>query len=488
MQNQITAPFTAAQVDLLNQYQVGINSVIAGHPFTCANRSDGVTYPEGKTDDSKATHGQEGGDRGILIATESGWVCPHCGHTQDWAHETMAVPSPVDTEDLLASAVKTGGIDPKQFLLDRTEKVIAEFFALHQSRRLCFNNSQTEEENDKTSRIWDVVPVMLASLRRRRMHLMGVNIAPDKTFVSIDPSWHDIKTCKPKDGVNVHVLWQDQPYLFSGSTNAVGGVSNAGHEGYGCNAWIDVRSFYEGSVLSVGGGATHWREIAAIPLAAALLPTQALPESLVNRAQHWWCPDVCPITGRPFSCWVEHYKTGKPVPTYGSQFDSYTIPVRDKDGCYCCDHYDHDEGAWEADADHDVGIQIIDDQREHHEFGTVEALEAQLAQAKMLIEKQQAEIKNAAIQTQMERQQDVMRVALEALEGCYGHTTRDGVKRTRAIQQLRGEVLPDNVVEMGEVPAGIKALLSNKPAIGPCGQCKSSADPCYCGNVNTGGN
>ena len=38
----------------------------------------------------------------------------------------------------------------------------------------------------------------------------------------------------------------------------------------------------------------------------------------------------------------------------------------------------------------------------------------------------------------------------------------------------------------GEVPAGIKELLSEKPITGPCGQCKSSADPCYCGNVNTG--
>lgn len=42
--------------------------------------------------------------------------------------------------------------------------------------------------------------------------------------------------------------------------------------------------------------------------------------------------------------------------------------------------------------------------------------------------------------------------------------------------------------QIGEVPAKLKALLSAPPKIttGPCGQCKSSADPCYCGNVNTG--
>ncbi|KWU19048.1 hypothetical protein [Burkholderia cenocepacia] len=46
------------------------------HPFTCANRHDGQ-------------HGREGGDLGVLIATEDGWVCPHCAYTQNWAHPQM---------------------------------------------------------------------------------------------------------------------------------------------------------------------------------------------------------------------------------------------------------------------------------------------------------------------------------------------------------------------------------------------------------------
>lgn len=75
-----------------------------------------------------------------------------------------------------------------------------------------------------------------------------------------------------------------------------------------------------------------------------------------------WCPDVCPITGLPFFMWIEHHETGQRVPTYGGPYDSYTIPVRDKDGSYCRERYDHDNGWWVTDEVEDVGVQIVSDQ------------------------------------------------------------------------------------------------------------------------------
>lgn len=75
-----------------------------------------------------------------------------------------------------------------------------------------------------------------------------------------------------------------------------------------------------------------------------------------------WCPDVCPITGLPFFMWIEHHETGQKVPTYGGPYDSYTIPVRDKDGSYCRERYDHDLGGWLTDEVDDVGVQIVSDQ------------------------------------------------------------------------------------------------------------------------------
>lgn len=61
----IEAPWTAEQVDNLNRFQ----RCGQFHPFTCTGHAGG-------------------GDR-TLVATRSGWICPHCDYKQNWAHEFM---------------------------------------------------------------------------------------------------------------------------------------------------------------------------------------------------------------------------------------------------------------------------------------------------------------------------------------------------------------------------------------------------------------
>ncbi len=52
------------------------------HPFTCTNRGDG-------------NHRDILGDKGALVPTVRGWICPFCDYTQGWAHGfMMARPSP----------------------------------------------------------------------------------------------------------------------------------------------------------------------------------------------------------------------------------------------------------------------------------------------------------------------------------------------------------------------------------------------------------
>ena len=79
-----------------------------------------------------------------------------------------------------------------------------------------------------------------------------------------------------------------------------------------------------------------------------------------------WCPEVCPITFRPFFMWIEHPDLGW-VPTYGGPFDSYTIPspclpesgeVKRCDVEYTTFRYDHDAGWW-IDEEEDPGIRVI---------------------------------------------------------------------------------------------------------------------------------
>ena len=99
----------------------------------------------------------------------------------------------------------------------------------------------------------------------------------------------------------------------------------------------------------------HWGGFTARRIVDAL-EAPAAPESAP------WCPDVCPITGRPFFMWITYHETGVKVPTYGGPFDSYTLPVKGSDGSFECERYDHDRGGWLTDEIQDVGLKLVDDQ------------------------------------------------------------------------------------------------------------------------------
>jgi hypothetical protein len=83
------------------------------------------------------------------------------------------------------------------------------------------------------------------------------------------------------------------------------------------------------------------------------------PEVIATDKNQGWCPDVCPLTGAPFFMWIEHYKTGQMVPTYGGPLDSYTIPVKHSDGSYYRERYDHDLGGWLIDESEDIGLVVV---------------------------------------------------------------------------------------------------------------------------------
>ncbi|KWZ53340.1 hypothetical protein WK57_30595 [Burkholderia ubonensis] len=68
-------------------------------------------------------------------------------------------------------------------------------------------------------------------------------------------------------------------------------------------------------------------------------------EGATDAKKDRWCPDECPVTGKPFFMWIAHPELGY-VPTYGGPFDSYTIASPDDDGYFRAERYDHDEGSW----------------------------------------------------------------------------------------------------------------------------------------------
>ncbi len=258
----ITAPFSAQQIDSLNHYQVGVN-IFCGHPFTCPRRSE-------------SHHGAEGWDTGLLVATDTGWVCPHCGYTQDWAVENMVKPSIVPSEETW----RDFGVSIQHvnlLLLEYTEKAIAQYLALYQSHQPAKADG-AEDKNEKTARVCRVVPFMLSSLRRKRLQLMGVTVglAPHPAITVVDESWIELEKHTPQLGVEVQVLWQ-APVPTVADVPSGGITSNPLHDGYGCNAWIDTRKIAGASFLSGGGFATHWR------------PAQALRHSVWNLTRKIQC-------------------------------------------------------------------------------------------------------------------------------------------------------------------------------------------------------
>ena len=74
----LEAPWTAEQVDALNDYQRNGHF----HPFTCGG--------DRNNDEHRAAYLSRGDrDHGLLIATQAGWRCPACDYQQSWAHAFM---------------------------------------------------------------------------------------------------------------------------------------------------------------------------------------------------------------------------------------------------------------------------------------------------------------------------------------------------------------------------------------------------------------
>jgi len=130
-----------------------------------------------------------------------------------------------------------------------------------------------------------------------------------------------------------------------------------------------------------------------------------------------WCPDVCPITKRPFFMWIEHPEKGY-VPTYGGPYDSYTLAEYDsEDDSFRCERYDHDAGYWLND-ECGIDLRLIDNQREDNEYGTVADLEKRLEAA----DKRIAELDRAVDEElrNRDRYQDMADKLAESISEYFG--------------------------------------------------------------------
>lgn len=90
--NQIRAPWTPEQVEALNRWQA--SDFV--HPYTCGHCRD--ADPDFPLRDEHR-----------LTATQSGWVCPTCHYTQDWALAMMLEVEHFDFRAQLMKAMEVAG-------------------------------------------------------------------------------------------------------------------------------------------------------------------------------------------------------------------------------------------------------------------------------------------------------------------------------------------------------------------------------------------
>lgn len=236
----VSAPFTAEQVQILNERQCHVEGPFAAmfHPFTCRHRSE-------------IEHDEAGGDHGLLIATPAGWTCPYCADTQDYAYPAMVAPA--KEFPFMAEAAQTERLteDEVQQLVRRIDKCVAEFLQVR--RRAVLPGNVAPEERQRAKTIRDALGTMLQCLHQRRLAAMGVELRPGHV-AKISPIWHPRRE---------HEAPVDAPVLALMHTED---IRNPSHPGFGADYWIvadrrasDTTFFW--SELCQTGTVTHWREM-----------------------------------------------------------------------------------------------------------------------------------------------------------------------------------------------------------------------------------
>jgi hypothetical protein len=245
---RIGPEFMYEQIQHLNEQQcrVGATRDAAGiapaaHPVICANRLDGG-------------HGEQGGALGLLVATPDGWVCPHCGYTQELIFAT-SLPATLPDADSSQEAIAA--------LRERVVRYVAEYQALILDRKKAID--QDAAENARTDRVWKVAGIMRAALMRRDLKFSDIEVrfsqearVPGPAPVP-GPSWTtycvaDPSTWPPEGETAEMLLYEPTKYLR--------------HAGFGSGGEYFIRKnrrkgrFIMASLWE-GGDLVAWRELPA---------------------------------------------------------------------------------------------------------------------------------------------------------------------------------------------------------------------------------
>lgn len=235
----------AAQIQAMNEAQT--HTHVLGpfghqHPMTCRHRNT-------------KTHGDAGGDLGLLIATPEGLFCPYCGYTQevDWDADALSdVSSPAHLSQSFVDIELEKGA-----LVGKIDRYIAEYTALQKNHT--YTLSDSSERIEHVGKVWHATAIMIMCLERRKLALQGIETRPGR-LQGINSTWIDAEERYPEPNQLIEVLWYKESFGLIPKPDKIWCeklTTKPQADTYGIDGLVLGRMIH-------GGKATHWRPVVAI--------------------------------------------------------------------------------------------------------------------------------------------------------------------------------------------------------------------------------
>ena len=171
------APFSAEQIQPINEYQLGLSLSAGVGPLVCPHRD---TTP----------HGDVGGRKGVLLASEAGLHCLYCGHTQNWVYSLMLRKNTLDFAD-------------KELVRWTEPRLIQLISASLQERAIQAMGSHPVYPYEAPDRLDALIEEAFRCLHRRQLAYFDIELRPGHDYCLGEP-WINVEELAPAPSEKKH--------------------------------------------------------------------------------------------------------------------------------------------------------------------------------------------------------------------------------------------------------------------------------------------
>ena len=221
------APFSAEQIQPINEYQLGLSLSAGVGPLVCPHRD---TTP----------HGDVGGRKGVLLASEAGLHCLYCGHTQNWVYSLMLRKNTLDFAD-------------KELVRWTEPRLIQLVAASLQERAMQAMGASPLYPYEAPDRLDALIEEAFRCLHRRQLAYFDIELRPGHDYCLGEP-WINVEERTPAPSEKIMALSRP-PFGLSPKHPA----QHTGHMVYPTVWHGNTRHIPTAGVLNSYGRITHWR-------------------------------------------------------------------------------------------------------------------------------------------------------------------------------------------------------------------------------------